>query len=1176
MADDTRSDTHNPGQGESTDELSRLTSTIPIDRRPSSPAESDPAATTGEGSEELVNELGDLWALSQYSPRDSFWNDPRLAGIESALRQDKRYVVEETIGEGSYGRVYAAKDTHLGRAAAIKVLRTKDNSGASVAGRFIDEAATVAGLDHPNIVPVYDLDLDSKGNFYIAMKRVAGKSLSDISKEARDGMPAKAIDSPIKVSSIFISLCNAVSLAHSRGVIHLDIKPANVMLGSYGEVILIDWGSAARPGFAGFRGTPMFMAPEQARKERMDERTDIYALGCTLFGALLHRPPLIVDDVEQFWERKHRGEIDLPSKEEAAAVPPPLLAIALKAMSNDPADRYASAEDMAEDLRNYQSDLSVSAFKDSWWDRARRWYKLHRTACNWAATILLMFAVAGAVYFVESARANERIQAAELRHFQEEALARQKKKEEAAALVERGAATLAQADESDDPDGREELLIAAQETLRRALFMDPENERGRERFRAASLAHFELALQQKNWRQAREKLDQAGGAGLAGSEIEAKRAMLKDAESARSREIAEKVNFLLQDAVAATPTVPYQVARQRLIGLNDPVTVKLLLECIRPEAFMQPEFAPTGTPKAVKLALDVLGWIADQGALQEILPYTKVKYGSRFPESLRGKWLDESHRMNAVIAACQLIEDRKDAVDLISEVVRYSPKSKLVDAVSPFVKLLAKRVGDLDPASFEMNELDTMKEADRLVQLGRHEDAEALLTKIIEKGKGGAAAYFLRGAMRHWMSDLPGALADTEKALEYESKRPSLWMNRSIMLGEMGRLEEALKSADKAVEVSPGYGKAYSIRANAKSRIGDWRGAMADLDKAISIDPRHVAAHDYKITILRNRGETLAAIEAAREFVKAQPRIPLPAFLLARCYLDLPALVPARRWFQACIDQDPEGEATVKAPALLARVKSDLGEFDAALADVAALEGRGHSSKELATIKAVSLRQLGRIAQAEKIEAENEIAEEVSKQVDDSTFMRTARTKGPDLANDRDLAEPGALAERAFWYLENVRIDEAIEDLKKAVSLGRDSLTGRPGATLARLLRARRSHKEELGVLRLRAEAKPDSAEDLAAYARRLLDTSDEGLRDPATALKMALEASRFAAESDAGILDTLALAYYENGDYAKAVGTQKKAVSLLDPAQQKSTSHQYKYRLRKYKRALDAADDRE
>jgi serine/threonine protein kinase len=250
---------------------------------------------------------------------------------------DARYEITGVAGHGGMGTVYIARDRVLDRDVAVKVLDVADQKG-SRAARLRREAAILARLDHPGIVPVHDAGTLEDGRTFYVMKLVKGRRLDEL---IRDRLPLA------NRLTVFGRILDAVAFAHAHDVVHRDLKPENVMAGGFGEVYVMDWGVAqdgADPE-AVVVGTPGFMAPEQALAHGVDPRADIYALGVLLA---------------------------LVAGEEA---PAPLRAIAAKARHADAAGRYQNVEAMAADLARFQNQEPVEAYRESALERAVRLYR---------------------------------------------------------------------------------------------------------------------------------------------------------------------------------------------------------------------------------------------------------------------------------------------------------------------------------------------------------------------------------------------------------------------------------------------------------------------------------------------------------------------------------------------------------------------------------------------------------------------------------------------------------------------------------------------------------------------------------------------------------------------------------------------------------------------------------
>ena len=314
---------------------------------------------------------------------------------------DTKYRLLDELGRGGMSTVYLAEDAVLGRRVALKVIST-GAADAQTADRMLREARILARLEHPGIVPVHDAGALPDGRIFYAMKRVEGERL--------DVLAAKA---PLADRlRIFQRICEAVAFAHAHGVLHRDLKPENVMVGSFGEVLVMDWGvaklldaaeratrgrteaRAAETSAGTVVGTLSYMAPEQAeaRADAISPRTDVYALGGLLYFLLARRPPFEGTAAEA----RTRGEASappIPPRRIEPSIPRPLEAVVARAMSADPAARYASAEDLAAEVARFLGGEPVQAYRERPWERAARIFARYRTPILLVAAYLLMRAL---------------------------------------------------------------------------------------------------------------------------------------------------------------------------------------------------------------------------------------------------------------------------------------------------------------------------------------------------------------------------------------------------------------------------------------------------------------------------------------------------------------------------------------------------------------------------------------------------------------------------------------------------------------------------------------------------------------------------------------------------------------------------------------------------------------
>jgi eukaryotic-like serine/threonine-protein kinase len=323
-----------------------------------------------------------------------------------AADDPERYEQVSEHARGGLGRVLRAVDRRLGRTVAVKELLRHDPSNEA---RFLREAMITARLEHPGIVPVHEAGRWPNGDPYYVMKLVEGRTLKELIVEC------VTLRDRLGLVPHVIAVADAVGYAHSEGVIHRDLKPSNVVVGAFGETIVVDWGlardrkrdllapSAERMTAAGSGcstvsgkvvGTPAYMSPEQARGDEVDERADVYALGAVLYEVLAGSPPHADATPQAVLDRVIAGP-PCPLAMMVSAVPGELATIVHKAMARDPDARYPNAIALAEDLRRYTTGKLVSAHSYSTWALLRKRLARHRGVVVVAVASVLVLAAVG-------------------------------------------------------------------------------------------------------------------------------------------------------------------------------------------------------------------------------------------------------------------------------------------------------------------------------------------------------------------------------------------------------------------------------------------------------------------------------------------------------------------------------------------------------------------------------------------------------------------------------------------------------------------------------------------------------------------------------------------------------------------------------------------------------------
>jgi serine/threonine-protein kinase len=350
-----------------------------------------------------------------------------------------RFHILRPHAKGGLGQVSVALDEELHREVALKEMQDRYADDSVGRSRFLLEAEITGGLEHPGIVPVYSLGHYPDGRPFYAMRFVRGNSLkaaieSFHKTETADPKRGERALALRQLLGRFVDVCNTIAYAHSRGVLHRDLKPANIMLGPFGETLVVDWGLAkvvGRPeGATGMEegtlqltqvigsaptqmgsaiGTPQYMSPEQAagRLDLLGPASDVYSLGATLYCLLTGKAPVADLETAKVLRKVQLGQFPTP-RQVRSSVPVALQAICLKAMAIKPEDRYRSPRALADDIEHWLADEPVTAWHDPLQVRLRRWARRHKAVVSSMAALLLMGVVAMAVGLAAVAAEQER------------------------------------------------------------------------------------------------------------------------------------------------------------------------------------------------------------------------------------------------------------------------------------------------------------------------------------------------------------------------------------------------------------------------------------------------------------------------------------------------------------------------------------------------------------------------------------------------------------------------------------------------------------------------------------------------------------------------------------------------------------------------------------------------
>ncbi|MCC6464132.1 MAG: protein kinase [Planctomycetes bacterium] len=896
-----------------------------------------------------------------------------------------RYTVRSEFARGGMGRVLLAVDNAVGREVALKELlpqagaaglptSARDATRGELVERFLREAKVTGQLEHPNIVPVYEIGTRDDGSVFYTMKLVRGKTMANRLKSIQedDGLDSRArLRERLKLLEAFHDVCNAVAYAHSRRVIHRDLKPANVMLGDFGETLVLDWGLArvqgqedrvakgktgklpdlskslleegsdARTLDGAVLGTPAYMPPEQARGDlaQVDERSDVYALGAMLYELLAGRAPYEGPSAQTVLAKVLVLDPE-PLEQIAPLAPRELVALAAKAMARNRADRLPSAGQFAAEVAAYRDGRALSTYQYSTGEQLARFVRRNRTAVGVAAAAVVVLLCLGGYAFasitVERDQARDALALADQERHTRERVEREKAEERAALLAARRdeirrLEARVQDARAADPAARARILLQAHadDPLRT---LEPAR---REESAAVVKAVLSLAA-------AREALLAALTEPVAGrieefapaAELEALRLALRDERLLAARLATANEDFALAEFVVAG-TALGESSR----GAESAVIEEARGALLRRHA------------QQIAAALQDLR----QGLARGDRPFTAPRFDdyvfrlSSFREpqtvTMLAEALQPYARKAAASAAGTVIwtQPERDEVTLICRVL--AALELPASAIPPLVDFLGVIRDDRlaiecaealcltgDPRAYEPIVALRARFTPRSFVWSRVRNVFPRVPEPVPPTPAGTAEQLLdRASLRREQRLEDAASADIRAAYVLAPEQPRAIVAFGTTYG-MG--PEAKPLYDRAITLKPDYGPAWRERSMWNFRNNNREQALVDADQAIALDPNDISAMSWKGFYLSFMGRSEEALAITQ---KAADIAPWVTTLWANIGAYALSCKQHERAVSACsraLELDPrQQEAWINRAA----AKNALGDLDGALADLTRL-----------------------------------------------------------------------------------------------------------------------------------------------------------------------------------------------------------------------------------------------
>jgi serine/threonine protein kinase/Flp pilus assembly protein TadD len=781
----------------------------------------------------------------------------------------QRYRVLRPHARGGLGEVFVAEDTELHREVALKEIRPEHADSADSRGRFVLEAEITGGLEHPGIVPIYGLGSYDDGRPFYAMRFIQGDNLKEAIQrfhkaEGSQRDPGERNVAFRELLGRFVDVCNAVAYAHSRGILHRDLKPGNVMLGKYGETLVVDWGLAkpvGRPeslrdnGEATLRpnsansgrewlstrtgsavGTPGFMSPEQAagRLDQVAPASDIYSLGATLYAVLTGQAPFRGEPGE-ILRRVQRGAFT-PPRQVKPEVPAALEAICRKAMALRPEERYRTALQLSEDVEHWLADEPVSAWPEPATVRLGRWARRHKPLVSGAAAALLVgllaLGVGGYWYGQEQAR---------------RALEEQRTDSEVRQALTQARAT------------RQKL----QDQLARAggVFV---------LLNTPAEWHGQLQAARASVQQARSLAQQAAGLldGPLGQDVEELEIQLGSDE--KDYQLALALEKVRQDKATWVEGRFDHAGAVRAYG-------RLFAKAGLPVAegdrkALAAQFRQSPIREQLVAALDDWGLSAGITRQKDLTDRLLALAREADPDPARNQVRDFKLWQDPPLLAKQAASLKLGA-RAGERTPRLSPQlyllvGELLRRFGPDGELWLREGQAAYPADFWLN-----FELGNLLRARQHlEEAVGFYRAAMAVRPRSSSAHSNLGTALADKGDLAGAIHEYRQAIALDPRDARVHYNLGVTLHDKGDLAGAIHEYRRAIALDPQYAKAHSNLGNALMTRNDLVGAIRAHRQAIALEPNVALMHTNLGNALYVQKDVAAAIEEYRRAIALDPK----------------------------------------------------------------------------------------------------------------------------------------------------------------------------------------------------------------------------------------------------------------------------------------------------------------
>ena len=863
-----------------------------------------------------------------------------LSGSAPTARE-QRFRILRPHAKGGLGAVFVAYDEELHREVALKEIQNRYVGHQESRARFLLEAEITGGLEHPGIVPVYGLGRYADGRPYYAMRLVKGQSLREAIQHFHEaeGAGRDAGERTLALRQLlgrFVAVCNALAYAHSRGVVHRDVKPDNILLGPFGETLVVDWGLAKvvgrgpeethdaeatlRPPSAesldptrvgAHYGTPAYMSPEQAEghADRVGPASDIYSLGATLYTLLVGRPPIEGSDLHAVLGKARAGDW-LPPRQRDRTIPASLDAVCRKAMARKPEERYPTALALAADIEHWLADEPVSAYREPRMARVGRWMRRHKplTAAVAAMVLAVLLLGSGGAWWLTRQQARQR-RGVETALAEVAQLQQQARWAEARAVLEQTESRLGEIGSQHlrgrlEQARRELELVARLDAIRlnRVTLVEGQFDT------AMADREYAVAFREAGLGEVGEDPAAVAARVVNSAVIGVLVATLDDWADCAT---GARRNWVLEVARKADPDPWRDRVRDPAVWRDADALTRLAGE----------ERAAVQSPQllaAVGMNLTRLG-----GNAEPLLRAAQERHPSDFWVNFTlGNVLSKDKPGEAVgyyRAALALRPGTSAVYNNLGNAL--SDLHRLDEAVVAYQKAIA-----LDPNyAYPHNGLGSA-----LYDLHRLEEAVAEYQKAIALDPKYAVAHNGLGNALYDLHRLDEAVAECKKAIELDPKYALAHNNLGNALYDRRRLNEAVAEYQQAIKLDPKDARPHSNLGSVLLDLGRLDEAALEYQKAIALDPRSAPPHNGLGIALRDLHRPEEAIAEFQKAIALDPNFAYAHNNLGNALYDLHRLDEAVVEFRKAIELNPKYASPHNG---LGSALRDLDRLDEAVAE---------------------------------------------------------------------------------------------------------------------------------------------------------------------------------------------------------------------------------------------------